>query len=83
MENLLAAVPMVQEQKMNGSAIRGDLPFPMIACVDIAERAATHLLHREFASHSVETILGPKDVSMEEATRKLGAALGIPDLPNV
>jgi uncharacterized protein YbjT (DUF2867 family) len=83
MENLLAAVPMVREQKMNGSAIRGDLPFPMIATVDIAERAATRLRRRDFSGHTVETILGPEDRSMEEATRALGDALGIPDLPYV
>jgi uncharacterized protein YbjT (DUF2867 family) len=83
MENLLAAVPMVQEQSVNGSAIRGDLKFPMIATVDIADRAAAHLLRRDFAGHAVETVLGPEDASMEEATRALGAALRIPDLPYV
>jgi uncharacterized protein YbjT (DUF2867 family) len=83
MENLLASVPMIQEQKINGSAIRGDHKFPMIATVDIAERAARHLIHRDFTSHTVETILGPEDVNMNEATRALGAALGMPDLPYV
>jgi uncharacterized protein YbjT (DUF2867 family) len=83
MENLLAGLPMIQEQKINGSAIRGDHPFPMIATVDIAERAARHLLHRDFTGRTVETILGPEDVSMNEATHSLGAALGIPDLPYV
>jgi len=83
MENLLASLPMIQEQKINGSAIRGDHRFPMIATADIAETAAQHLLHRDFTGHTVETILGPEDVSMNEATRALGAALGIPDLPYV
>jgi uncharacterized protein YbjT (DUF2867 family) len=83
MENLLAAVPMVQEQRINGSAIRGDLRFPMIATADIAERAATRLLTRAFSGHSIETVLGPEDLSMEEATRALGKALQIPDLPYV
>ena len=83
MENLLANLPMIQEQKINGRAIKGDHRFPMIATVDIAEKASQHLLHRDFTSHIVETILGPEDVSMNEATRALGAALGIPDLPYV
>jgi uncharacterized protein YbjT (DUF2867 family) len=83
MENLLAAVPMVQEQRINGRAIRGDLRFPMIATVDIAERAATRLLRRDFSGRSIETVLGPEDLSMEEATRALGKALEIPDLPHV
>src|ERR1051326_6735694 len=83
MENLLAAIPMVEEQKVNGSAIKGDLAFPMIATVDIAERAASHLLHEDFSDQSVETILGPEDRTMQQATHALGEALGIPDLPYV
>ena len=83
MENLLASIPMIREQKMNGSAIRGDLRFPMIATVDIAERAAGHLLHLDFTGHTVETVLGPEDMSMNEATRALGAALGMPELPYI
>jgi uncharacterized protein YbjT (DUF2867 family) len=83
MENLLANIPMIQEQKINGSAIKGDHAFPMIATVDIADKAAQHLIQRDFTGHTVETILGPADVSMNEATRTLGAALGIPDLTYV
>lgn len=83
MENLLTVVPMVKEQKMNGSAIKGDHRFPMIATVDIAERAAQHLLHRDFTGHTVKTVLGPEPRTMNEATQALGDALGIPDLPYV
>jgi uncharacterized protein YbjT (DUF2867 family) len=83
MENLLLGIPAIQEQKINGGVVKGDLGFPMMATVDIAERAAPRLLHRDFTGHSVETILGPEDVSMNEATRALGVALGIPNLPYV
>jgi uncharacterized protein YbjT (DUF2867 family) len=83
MENLLANLPMIQAQRINGSAIRADHAFPMIATIDIAERAAQLLLHRKFTGHTVETILGPEDVSMRQATIALGAALGIPDVPYV
>ena len=82
-ENLLASLPMIRGQKINGGAVKGDHKFPMMATVDIAERAAQHLLHRDFTGHSVETVLGPEDVTMREATSALGAALGIPDLPYV
>jgi uncharacterized protein YbjT (DUF2867 family) len=81
MENLLASLPMIQQQKINGSAIKGDHRFPMIATLDIAERAARHLVQRDFTGHTIETILGPEDRSMNEATRALGAALKMPDLP--
>lgn len=83
MENVLASLPMIKEQKINGSAMKGDHRFPMIATVDIAERAARHLIHRDFTGHTIETILGPEDRSMNEATRALGAGLGMPDLPYV
>jgi uncharacterized protein YbjT (DUF2867 family) len=83
MENLLASLPMIQQQKINGSAVKADHRFPMIATVDIADRAAKHLIRRDFTGHTVETILGPEDRSMSEATRALGAALGNPDLPYV
>jgi uncharacterized protein YbjT (DUF2867 family) len=83
MENLLASLPMILDQKINGSAIKGDHQFPMIAAIDIAERAARHLLHRDFTGHSIETILGPEDRSMNEATLALGAAMGMPDLPYI
>jgi uncharacterized protein YbjT (DUF2867 family) len=83
MENLLASLSMIQEQKINGSAIKGDHRFPMIATVDIAERAARHLIHPDFTGHTIETILGPEDRTMNEATRALGAGLGKPDLPYV
>ncbi|HYT81353.1 MAG TPA: hypothetical protein VEQ37_19300 [Actinomycetota bacterium] len=41
------------------------------------------LFSRDFTGHTGETFLGPEDVSMNEATRALGVALGIPDLPYV
>jgi uncharacterized protein YbjT (DUF2867 family) len=78
MENLLGSVPMVQQQKINGSVVKGDLPFPMMACVDIAERAAQRLLQHAFTDRTVETIIGPEDRTMNDATRALGNALGIP-----
>jgi uncharacterized protein YbjT (DUF2867 family) len=82
-QNLLGAIPMITEQKMNGGVIKSDLRFPMIATIDIAERAARHLVDRDFVGHTVETILGPDDVTMNEVSLALGAALRIPDLPYV
>jgi uncharacterized protein YbjT (DUF2867 family) len=83
MENLLGSIPMIQGQKMNGGAVKADLKYPLIACADIAERAARRLLEGGFTGHSVETVVGPEDRSMSEATRALGEALGIPDVPYV
>src|SRR5207244_3368559 len=43
--------------------------------------AAPRLANRDFTGHTVETVLGPEDVTMAEATRALGAVLGVPDVP--
>jgi len=40
MENLLAALPLIQSQGVNGGALDGDLPIPMIATQDVAAEAA-------------------------------------------
>jgi uncharacterized protein YbjT (DUF2867 family) len=83
MENLLAALPMVQSQHLNGGAVDGDLPIPMIATRDVAAEAAARLLRRDVAGHQVRLLLGPEDVTMAAATRAIGDRLGLPDLPYV
>jgi uncharacterized protein YbjT (DUF2867 family) len=83
MENLLANLPLIKSQKINGSAIKGDLKFPMIATQDVAREAAGRLLRRDFTGHQVKLLLGPEDVSMREATRAMGSLLGLPELQYV
>lgn len=83
MDNLLANLPLIRSQKINGSAIRGDLRYPMIATQDVAREAAERLVRRDFTGHQVRMLLGPEDVSMREATHALGSLLGLPDLPYV
>jgi uncharacterized protein YbjT (DUF2867 family) len=83
MENLLAGIPLVQAQGVNGSAIDGDLALPMIATRDVAAEAADRLLRRDVSGHVVKLLVGPEDVSMTTATRALGERLGRPGLPYV
>jgi len=83
MDYLLANLPLIQSQKINGSAIKGDLRFPMIATQDVAREAAKRLVRRDFTGHQVKILLGPEDVSMREATRAMGTLLGLPELPYV
>ena len=83
MDNLLANLPLIQSQKINGSAIKGDLKFPMIATQDVAREAAERLVRRDFTGHQVKLLLGPEDVSMREATGMIGSLLGLPELPYV
>jgi uncharacterized protein YbjT (DUF2867 family) len=83
MENLLAGLPLIQSQGINGSALDGELELPMIATRDVAGEAAAGLLRRDLGGHQVRLLAGPEDVSMRAATRNLGERLGRPDLPYV
>ena len=83
MENMLMNIDMIKNMGINGGHIRGDLPFAMIATADVAEVAAQHLLERYFSGKTVRELLGPRDISMEEATRIIGEKIGKPDLQYV
>lgn len=80
MENLLANVPLIHEHGFAGSAVRGDLKFAMIATADIADRAAGHLLARDFTGTSVRDLLGQRDLSLQEAFTVIGRRIGILNL---
>jgi len=83
MENHLRSLPLIRSQQINGSAIRSDLAFPMVATRDVAREAAERLRRRDFTGHNAKLLLGPADVSMREATALMGALLGMPDLQYV
>ena len=83
MDYLLAALPMIQTQKLNGSAVKADVRFPVVATLDVAREAADRLRRRDFSGREVKLLLGPEDVTMAEATKAIGARLGMPDLPYV
>jgi uncharacterized protein YbjT (DUF2867 family) len=81
-ENLHASLPVIRHQGVNGSALRPDLPMSMIATRDIGAAAASALVA---AGKGVEVrnLLGPRDYTMTDVTRILGAAIGKPDLAYV
>jgi len=83
MDYLMASLPMIREQKINGSAIKADVRFPLIATEDVAREAADRLRKRDFDGHEVTYLLGPEDATMAEATRLNGERIGLPDLPYV
>jgi uncharacterized protein YbjT (DUF2867 family) len=79
-QNLLPAIALIQTQRINATALRRDVKLPMIATVDIAARAASHLVRREFSGHEVETVLGPEELTMDEATQAIADVLGVPEV---
>jgi uncharacterized protein YbjT (DUF2867 family) len=83
MDYLLAPLPMIKAEKVNGSATKADVRFPMVATIDVAREAADRLRKMDFTGRQVKVLLGPEDVSMSEATSAIGMRLGIPELPYV
>ncbi|MGZ8441779.1 MAG: NmrA family NAD(P)-binding protein [Candidatus Deferrimicrobiaceae bacterium] len=83
MENHLWSIPLIRNQGINGSPIRADVPLPMIATEDIADATARLFVEGKFHGHTVRYLLGPRDLTMSEATRILGEAIGKPGLKYV
>lgn len=83
MENHLWSIPLIRANGINGSPIRPDVPIPMVATRDIAEEAARLFLDGTFTGHAVRYLLGPRDLTMSEATSILGKSIGWPDLKYV
>jgi uncharacterized protein YbjT (DUF2867 family) len=80
MENLLVNIEMIRNMNILGSAIEGDLKFPMIATKDIAQFTVDRLLKRDFAGTSMRDLLGPRDISMNEVTEIISKKINKPDL---
>jgi len=83
MENTLMNIDMIKNMGLNGGHIEGDILFAMIATSDVARVALEHMLERDFSGKVFRELLGPRDISMNEATRIIGEKIGQPDLTYV
>jgi uncharacterized protein YbjT (DUF2867 family) len=83
MENHLAGIGMVKGMGLYGSALRADLKIAQIAAADIGEAGARRMLALDWTGTEVQELMGPRDLSMAEATRALGTAIGKADLAYV
>jgi uncharacterized protein YbjT (DUF2867 family) len=83
MENHLYAIGAILHAGIYPSTLLPDLALPMIATRDIADEAARLLAGLEFEGKATHSLLGPRDYTMPEAARILGAAIGKPQLPYV
>jgi uncharacterized protein YbjT (DUF2867 family) len=83
MENHLWSIPLIRGQGINGSPVRPDVPIPMVATEDIAKAAARLFLEGRFPGDGIRYLLGPRDLTLSEATRILGDAIGMPGLQYV
>ncbi len=83
MENLLMNIPLIRQLGIAGAAVRGDRKFAMIATRDIAAEVAERLSRRDFSGKSVKDLLGPRDLSLDEAIAVIGRRIGRSDLKYV
>ena len=80
MENTLGQAAAIRAMGKTAGPLRGDLKLPMIATSDIGKAAAEWLLALDFAGKQTRELLGQRDLSMDEATSIIGAAIEKPDL---
>ncbi len=83
MENFRSSIDLIRSRGVNGGTIRGDARIAMVATRDIAAVAAERLIKRDFTGSSVQYLLGPRDLTMIEATREIGMKISKPDLAYV
>lgn len=83
MENLLSYLPNNKNSGSIVTPIKADLYIPMVATHDIALKIAEFLNTLKFTGSSVFEFVGPHEVTMKEATKIIGKALGKPNLKYV
>ncbi len=83
MENLQEHIQTIISMNKVFGVIPPHVKVPMIATRDIAARAAYLLMHPTFKDHSIEHLLGERDVTYPEAVAAIGKAIGKPDLEYV
>ena len=77
MENYLTQVDAIRSMGSVFMPVPGTMTVPMISTADIG-RVAADVLHSPPASSGVRELLGPRDVSLDEAAGLIGEAIGRP-----
>lgn len=83
MENTFSQVPVIKQNGIMGSPVKGDLTMTVIATQDIAAYAAKRLLAMDFKGKGIQYLLGQREVTYNEIAKVFGKAIGKPDLAYV
>ena len=78
MENLMGSAYTAKHMGTVFGTQPADMPMAMVATKDIAHMAAEHLRQLDFEGYTVEYVLGPHEMTMEEAARHMADAVGKP-----
>ncbi|MBC8044687.1 MAG: NmrA family NAD(P)-binding protein [Rhizobacter sp.] len=82
MQNFFGNVGLIKQAGINGGfPINGDIKLAMVHTDDIAGVAVKHLLALDFKEQSHIYVAGERDLTLAEATKVLGEAIGKPELP--
>ena len=80
LENFLMLIGLVHSMGFLGGGIKGNLKMPLIAARDIGEVAGNELLAGDFRGTEIRELHGERDLTYEEASAAIGAAIGKPKL---
>jgi uncharacterized protein YbjT (DUF2867 family) len=80
LDNALLNIPLIKGSGFNGTTADAEHKIPMVATIDIAGIAASHLMKLDFKGKTVQGILGSRNYSFSEITKIIGEAIGKPDL---
>lgn len=83
MENLFMSIAPLRSTGTLPGGFQGEISMPWIATQDIGAYAANRLAAGDFSGSSIQELHGERDISMKEAARVVGSAIGKPDLEYV
>ena len=83
MENIYMQMDVIKNMGITGSALAPDVSQPVVATKDIAAVAARRLSDLAIKGHSIEYILGQRNLTYTDITHALGKAIGREDLKYV
>jgi uncharacterized protein YbjT (DUF2867 family) len=83
MENIYPQIEVIKMLGVMGSPVAADVSQPVVATRDVGAVAAARLAGLGFEGHSVEYVLGERDLSYGEITAVIGRAIGKEDLQYV
>ena len=83
MENIYMQMDVIKNMGITGSSLAPDVSQPVVATKDIAAVAARRLSDLAIKGHSIEYILGQRNLTYTDITRALGKAIGREDLKYV
>ena len=75
MENLLRDLAGIAGGTIY-APLPAEKPFPMVACRDVAHKAAAYLISDNWRGHKIVGVHGPRDLSQKQVAAELSKSLG-------